>query len=332
MSGTRRRSSRQQKQEEAPLSEGQEQSSRRPQGKKSNKKSRNAAPTDDTEMTKDQKAFHRFHEQVYDAVAAELEDDEEQTEGLKRSSEEKEASIEEEILNKWNELERPEQLEYLADDEKDEEDDEEFDDEDAVQGDASGGKKSPVKSKAWREKLAKQRREREARYAELDKQIQELRQQQAENQRRRVEHLLGQSDVFQKFIDTSKAFHAGKGSPSRGQQQQRKEQAPMSPGGSKRRENPSADDEVVEDDEDETSSASSAKESQSASKSKKKGRKPKNDGEEGMMTNTVRLTKQPTLIQGEMRDYQIEGLNWMIQLQENGINGKSLDIPTTTTK
>lgn len=34
------------------------------------------------------------------------------------------------------------------------------------------------------------------------------------------------------------------------------------------------------------------------------------------------LTEQPsTLGHGKMRDYQLEGLNWMIRLQENGVNG-----------
>lgn len=34
------------------------------------------------------------------------------------------------------------------------------------------------------------------------------------------------------------------------------------------------------------------------------------------------LTKQPRLISGgDMRYYQLDGLNWMIRLQENGING-----------
>ena len=34
------------------------------------------------------------------------------------------------------------------------------------------------------------------------------------------------------------------------------------------------------------------------------------------------LTQQPsTLAHGQMRDYQLEGLNWMIRLQENGVNG-----------
>ncbi|CAN0446314.1 unnamed protein product, partial [Laminaria digitata] len=34
------------------------------------------------------------------------------------------------------------------------------------------------------------------------------------------------------------------------------------------------------------------------------------------------LTKQPDCIKfGTMRHYQLEGLNWMIRLNENGING-----------
>lgn len=34
------------------------------------------------------------------------------------------------------------------------------------------------------------------------------------------------------------------------------------------------------------------------------------------------LTQQPSLISGgELRAYQLEGLNWMIRLQDNGING-----------
>ena len=36
----------------------------------------------------------------------------------------------------------------------------------------------------------------------------------------------------------------------------------------------------------------------------------------------VRLTRQPSLIQGgTMRQYQIDGLNWLIRLHDNGING-----------
>ncbi|KAM0951093.1 putative calcium/calmodulin-dependent protein kinase chromatin remodeling SNF2 family [Dioscorea sansibarensis] len=33
------------------------------------------------------------------------------------------------------------------------------------------------------------------------------------------------------------------------------------------------------------------------------------------------LVSQPTCIQGKLRDYQLAGLNWLIRLYENGING-----------
>ncbi|KAJ6848530.1 putative chromatin-remodeling complex ATPase chain isoform X1 [Iris pallida] len=35
----------------------------------------------------------------------------------------------------------------------------------------------------------------------------------------------------------------------------------------------------------------------------------------------TRLVSQPSCIRGKMRDYQLAGLNWMIRLYENGING-----------
>lgn len=39
---------------------------------------------------------------------------------------------------------------------------------------------------------------------------------------------------------------------------------------------------------------------------------------------TTFLTKQPECIKfGTMRHYQLEGLNWMVRLNENGINGES---------
>ncbi|KAK6130303.1 hypothetical protein DH2020_035948 [Rehmannia glutinosa] len=44
--------------------------------------------------------------------------------------------------------------------------------------------------------------------------------------------------------------------------------------------------------------------------------------EEGGLSGTnTRLVAQPSCIQGKMRDYQLAGLNWMIRLYENGING-----------
>ncbi|KAK8982728.1 hypothetical protein V6N11_046640 [Hibiscus sabdariffa] len=43
--------------------------------------------------------------------------------------------------------------------------------------------------------------------------------------------------------------------------------------------------------------------------------------EEDGLSGSTRLVTQPTCIQGKMRDYQLAGLNWLIRLYENGING-----------
>ena len=38
--------------------------------------------------------------------------------------------------------------------------------------------------------------------------------------------------------------------------------------------------------------------------------------------NAHRLTVQPSCIKfGQMREYQLQGLNWLIHLYDNGING-----------
>ncbi|XP_021904900.1 ISWI chromatin-remodeling complex ATPase CHR11 isoform X1 [Carica papaya] len=47
--------------------------------------------------------------------------------------------------------------------------------------------------------------------------------------------------------------------------------------------------------------------------------KEEEDGLSG--TGNTRLVMQPSCIQGKMRDYQLAGLNWLIRLYENGING-----------
>ena len=46
--------------------------------------------------------------------------------------------------------------------------------------------------------------------------------------------------------------------------------------------------------------------------------------EEGALEEKVRVTAQPTLINaefGNMRPYQVAGLNWLANLYQNGING-----------
>jgi SWI/SNF-related matrix-associated actin-dependent regulator of chromatin subfamily A member 5 len=46
------------------------------------------------------------------------------------------------------------------------------------------------------------------------------------------------------------------------------------------------------------------------------------DLDQGDQSQAVFLTSQPTTLGfGKMRPYQLEGLNWMIRLQENGVNG-----------
>ncbi|XP_050216633.1 ISWI chromatin-remodeling complex ATPase CHR11 [Mercurialis annua] len=79
-----------------------------------------------------------------------------------------------------------------------------------------------------------------------------------------------------------------------------------------------------------------AKHDQSASQKKAKGKgrhasklteeeedeeylKEEEDGLSG--SGNTRLLVQPSCIQGKMRDYQLAGLNWLIRLYENGING-----------
>lgn len=59
-------------------------------------------------------------------------------------------------------------------------------------------------------------------------------------------------------------------------------------------------------------------------KSKTKKRKIKYNSELDDSTddkNSVYLKASPPFINGEMRDYQIDGLNWMVSLHDNGING-----------
>ncbi|XP_057476570.1 ISWI chromatin-remodeling complex ATPase CHR11 isoform X2 [Actinidia eriantha] len=80
-----------------------------------------------------------------------------------------------------------------------------------------------------------------------------------------------------------------------------------------------------------------AKGDQSASQKKSKGRGRhaskvteeeedeeffKEEEEDGLSgAGSTRLLAQPSCIQGKMRDYQLAGLNWLIRLYENGING-----------
>jgi len=67
-------------------------------------------------------------------------------------------------------------------------------------------------------------------------------------------------------------------------------------------------------------------------KARKRGRKTEKEEDEEILQETLedlendhagneRLTTTPSWIKGEMRDYQIHGLNWLVKLYDNGING-----------
>jgi SNF2 family DNA or RNA helicase len=43
--------------------------------------------------------------------------------------------------------------------------------------------------------------------------------------------------------------------------------------------------------------------------------------DEGAVGSSVKLSKQPSIVTGTMRDYQLEGLNWMIHLHNSNISG-----------
>lgn len=110
----------------------------------------------------------------------------------------------------------------------------------------------------------------------------------------RLKYLLAQSDLFAHFQGGGKPERGGGGtdadplSPKRGRRETKAEELDEDEQAMAR--------EIGEDDEGE-------------------------DEGEAPVHSTV-LNKQPSIITGGLlRDYQLEGLNWMIRLQENGING-----------
>jgi SWI/SNF-related matrix-associated actin-dependent regulator of chromatin subfamily A member 5 len=124
---------------------------------------------------------------------------------------------------------------------------------------------------------------------ELDRQLLIIRNEQARSQRARLRYLLGESsEFFSHFLQIDNVTQKKVG-----------DTAPISP--SKRfngREN---------------------------SKRKLGGSKdvfePKSYTEDNEFSFSTRLSTQPSSVVLPMRDYQLEGLNWMISLHENGLNG-----------
>jgi SWI/SNF-related matrix-associated actin-dependent regulator of chromatin subfamily A member 5 len=124
----------------------------------------------------------------------------------------------------------------------------------------------------------------------------------AEKAQKRLQYLLSQSDVFSAFGIGSKKKEGSSSSSSSSSSSKAggsSKKGPPSP--SKRRER--ALSRGNEEDEDEEGG--------------------EGDGERGgQVQASTRLSVQPSNITGgDMRAYQLEGLNWMIKLQENGVNG-----------
>ncbi|XP_031640675.1 chromatin-remodeling complex ATPase chain Iswi-like [Contarinia nasturtii] len=59
----------------------------------------------------------------------------------------------------------------------------------------------------------------------------------------------------------------------------------------------------------------------STNRRRNKGNDEESDIEDDETTTGIRFDTTPTWIKGEMRDYQLRGLNWMIALYEQGVNG-----------
>jgi len=142
--------------------------------------------------------------------------------------------------------------------------------------------KARAPSKKQVEFRQKAQREKEDREMYIEKKRSQVRKDRAKQAKRRLEYLLKQSNIF---------CHFG---------------------------------EVKEDDESRFLSSNGA--GSSSSRRHNGGDKAGMDAEEDVEAidaeEATFLTSQPsTLGFGKMRPYQLEGLNWMIRLQENGVNG-----------
>ena len=153
--------------------------------------------------------------------------------------------------------------------------------------------------------------------AESARQLAAVRAEQARLQRSRVRFLLGKSEIFEHFLSLADGAAPGAGAAAaRGAAQQALAAAGGGASG------PAAA----------ASAASSAAAGSPTKRGAGAGKRGRDDdavtggaGEDdsGLPVSTTRLSAQPANIppQHALRDYQLEGLNWMIGLHETGLNG-----------
>ena len=148
-------------------------------------------------------------------------------------------------------------------------------------------KKQPSqKQMEHREKLRKEKVDKET---YIEERQGDLRKERASQAKRRLDFLLKQSDIFSHFggvKEDSAKFGMKRSVPSASTE------TAVAAGASRRGA-------TMQEDQDEAAALEEADEHEATF-----------------------LTEQPTTIGfGKMRDYQLEGLNWMVRLQENGVNG-----------
>jgi SWI/SNF-related matrix-associated actin-dependent regulator of chromatin subfamily A member 5 len=155
-------------------------------------------------------------------------------------------------------------------------------DSDASQKRSKKKRKAPVISATVLAKRGQAKREREEKEKYITKRCNDLRTERAGQAKKRLDFLLKQSDIFR---------HFGEVKEDKGNFHGNRNTA-TDKGGTNRREVSTSKDVEAE------------------------------ELEEADDQNRIYLTSQPTTLGfGKMRSYQLEGLNWMIRLQENGVNG-----------
>ena len=156
---------------------------------------------------------------------------------------------------------------------------------------------APVVSAAVIARREKAKKEREKKEAYIAGRQEDLRTERAAQAKKRLDFLLKQSDIFRYFgevkLDRAK-YYGNRGNPKQ-----------------------TANDSAMD--------VSPEKDASSTFTHRRSITGDEEDNEEldqAVENEAVFLTSQPsTLGFGKMRTYQLEGLNWMIRLQENGVNG-----------
>lgn len=156
---------------------------------------------------------------------------------------------------------------------------------------------APVVSAAVIARREKAKKEREEKEAYIAGRQEDLRTERATQAKKRLDFLLKQSDIFQYFgevkLDRTK-YYGNRGNPKQPAQNSAMEISP---------------------EKGDSSTFSHRRDINGDEKDSE-------DLDQAGENDAVFLTSQPsTLGFGKMRAYQLEGLNWMIRLQENGVNG-----------